>query len=55
MKPFKLMSTLYGHTSDVKGLHATKDEGGFVSVSRDLSAKRWLFTSSKYLHFGCFV
>jgi WD40 repeat protein len=40
MKPYKLKSTLYAHTADVKGLCATKDNG-FVSVSRDLSAKIW--------------
>ena len=43
MKPYKLMSTLYAHTGDVKGLCATK-ENGFVSVSRDLSAKIWNYT-----------
>jgi hypothetical protein len=43
MKPYKLKSTLYAHTSDVKGLHETKDNG-FVSVSRDLSAKIWSYS-----------
>lgn len=41
MKAFKLMTSLYGHTSDVKSLCATRDNGGFVSVSRDLTAKLW--------------
>ena len=41
MKPYKLMTSLFAHTGDVKGLCATRDNGGFVSVSRDLSAKMW--------------
>ena len=41
MKPYKLMVSLFGHTGDVKGLYATRDNGGFVSVSRDLTAKLW--------------
>ena len=42
MKPYKLMCSLFAHTSDVKSLAPTRDDGGFVSVSRDLSAKLWL-------------
>jgi hypothetical protein len=42
MKPYKLMSSLFAHTGDVKSLSATRDNGGFVSVSRDLSAKLWI-------------
>ena len=41
MKPYKLMTTLFAHTADVKGLCSTRENGGFVSVSRDLSAKLW--------------
>ncbi len=41
MKPYKLMNSLFAHTGDVKGLCSTRDDGGFVSVSRDLSAKLW--------------
>lgn len=37
------MSTLFGHTGDVKSLCATRDNGGFVSVSRDLTAKLWQY------------
>jgi hypothetical protein len=42
MKTYKLMASLFAHTGDVKCLSATRDNGGFVSVSRDLSAKLWL-------------
>lgn len=42
MKQYKLMTSLYGHTGDVKSLCPTRDPGGFVSVSRDLTAKLWL-------------
>ena len=42
MKPFKLMCSLFGHTADVKSLSVTRENGGFVSVSRDLSAKMWI-------------
>ena len=35
------MNSLFAHTGDVKGLCPTRDDGGFVSVSRDLSAKLW--------------
>ena len=41
MKPFKLMCSLHGHTSDVKSLCTTKENGGFASASRDLTAKLW--------------
>jgi len=41
MKPYKLMNSLFAHTGDVKGLCASRENGGFVSVSRDLSAKMW--------------
>ena len=41
MKSYKLMCSLYGHTGDVKSLCATRDNTGFVSVSRDLTAKLW--------------
>jgi hypothetical protein len=40
MKVYKLNRSLFAHTSDVKGLHETKSNG-FVSVSRDLTAKIW--------------
>jgi hypothetical protein len=42
MKSYKLMSSLFAHTGDVKSLSATRDDGGFVSVSRDLSTKLWI-------------
>ena len=35
------MNSLFAHTGDVKGLCATRDNGGFISVSRDLTAKMW--------------
>lgn len=35
------MNSLFAHTGDVKGLCSTRYDGGFVSVSRDLSAKLW--------------
>lgn len=41
MRPYKLMCSLFAHTGDVKSLCSTRDNGGFVSVSRDLSAKLW--------------
>ena len=49
MKPYKLMNSLFAHTGDVKGLCATRDDGGFVSVSRDLLAKLWKSINSKSL------
>lgn len=48
MKPYKLMCSIFGHTSDVKSLCITRDEGGFASVSRDLSAKIWQCNFSTY-------
>ena len=36
------MCTLYAHTADVKGLCPTK-ENGFISVTRDLTAKIWKY------------
>ncbi len=42
MKPYKFMCSLFAHTGDVKSLSATRDNDGFVSVSRDLSAKLWM-------------
>ena len=44
MKPYKLMCSLFAHASDVKSLCATRDTGGFVSVSRDLTAHLWQCT-----------
>ncbi len=41
MKPYKLMCSIFGHTSDVKALCVTREQGSFASVSRDLSAKMW--------------
>ncbi len=41
MKPYKLSGTLHAHTGDVKMLCEARDNSGFVSVSRDLSAKLW--------------
>ena len=48
MKPYKLMCSIFGHTSDVKYLCATRENGGFASVSRDLSAKIWMGHNSSY-------
>ena len=41
MKAYKLMCSLFGHSGDVKSLCPTRENGGFVSVSRDLTAKLW--------------
>jgi hypothetical protein len=35
------MSSLFAHSGDVKSICATRDKNGFVSVSRDLTAKLW--------------
>ncbi len=48
MKPYKFMCSLYGHTADVKCLCSTKENGGFASVSRDLSSKIWQLNSNQY-------
>lgn len=42
------MCSIHGHTSDVKSLCVTRQEGGFASVSRDLSAKMWQCNFSSY-------
>jgi hypothetical protein len=47
MKPYKLINSLFAHTGDVKGLCATRDDEGFVSISRDLTAKLWKSVNSK--------
>ena len=48
MKSYKLMCSIFGHTSDVKSLCITRDEGSFASVSRDLSAKMWQCNLNQY-------
>ena len=42
------MCSIFGHTSDVKYLCATRENCGFASVSRDLSAKIWMGHNSSY-------
>jgi WD40 repeat protein len=49
MKPYHLMSSLHGHTSDVKSLCITNESGGFASVSRDITCKVWEFASTQYV------
>ena len=49
MRPFKLMTSLYAHTGDVKGLSGIREPDGFVSESRDLSAKLWHASSDGYI------
>lgn len=52
MKQFKLMTSLYGHTGDVKSLCPTRESGGFVSVSRDLTAKLWHSQNAEYVNYS---
>lgn len=42
------MCSIYGHTSDVKYLCATRENGSFASVSRDLSTKLWMGHNRAY-------
>jgi WD40 repeat protein len=41
MKPYKLMCSLFAHTSDVKGLCSVPNNNGFFSASRDMQVKLW--------------
>jgi len=45
LKPYKLRSTLLGHSLDVRGVGTGVTEGGkqfIVSASRDRTAKVWI-------------